>query len=347
MTPQEKVAKLEGLLARVKERAEAPRPHGAASPAKPAPAASLDAPRAPAVAPARPVPAAPAPIAAPPPVAAPPTAPPPEPSEPFVTATAYPADDSEIDVEVSTEVVEVDIDDEEGLMPAESGAQLVAEPAAELEEVHDDDGVPAAEVSVSEVTLSDEEELLESTTQPPATEPGARPANELVEPAPSSSPRPITADAPEPYAAESAPRHTPPPESGKVAAPSIKPEEGLPSLPPDSEVEEGHTLIGGWREPGVPIVRSPAVEPQRTPAVRVPAPPTPIEPAPVTAVLVSSPPAAAMPTTPVAARPRAEPIEPAVTKAQLPEAQVAVIQGAAPTFEPATFGDLLEATLKL
>ena len=344
MTPNEKIAKLEGLLARVKERAEGPR--GAASPAKPAqiagapagapapaprPAAAFQRPAAPpfAAAPpmaAPPAVAAPAPVAAPPAIAAPPlvAAPPPvaPPVEPAVMTHAYPPDDSEIDVEVSAEVVEVEIDDDEpALTPAESGAQLVAEVATEAADAALDDA-PAAEVSASEVTFSDDdaEDITLTSATAPITEPQT-PANEVIEPSPSSSPRPITI-AESHYEEDGAPRHTPPPESGKqVATASVKPpdSERIASLAPDSSIdsEEGNTLIGGWREPGVPFAQPRAV-------------PTAPAPAPV------PPPAG-----------RQDRLEATLTKAQLVDAPVAIVDGTVATFEPASFGDLLEATLRL
>jgi hypothetical protein len=217
-------------------------------------------------------------------------------------ASAPPAlapDDS--DVEVSSEVVEVDIDvDVDEMVGMESGAQLAADhasmPPDELEEVH----------SV------------------------APPANELEEPAPASSPRPIVEA--EAYAEESAPRHTPPPESGKqVAAPSVQPAARKSSVPPDSLVE-GHTLIGGWREPGLPggppLPGGPGGP--GVPAVRVPAP-------------AAAPPAAAPPAQTSGTR-----LSPDVTRPSLPaESRVAAFEGGAPAFKPATFGELLDATLAL
>jgi flagellar protein FliO/FliZ len=355
-TPQEKIAKLEGLLLRVKERAEAPRPRGAAIPAASAHVETAHA----EVAHAEPVEAAASPTAPPPASRAgtvPPTSGQPEVSTgwsepPPVTAQDPVLETSETDedfdpddVEVSAEVVEVDIDiDEPGLMPAESGAQLVAvdaksasvapaEPAAELEEVHDDE-VPA------EAAIEAPEELgIAAASAPPA-------ANEIVEPEPSSSPRPIASEQPEAYEAESAPRHTPPPESGKqVAAPSVKPEApaaaGRSSLPPASL--EGHTLIGGWREPGMAFPRdkpgagAPAVRvpPAAAPGGAVVAPPPPPPPPP------------AAPASPGLIAREPSVLEPQITKVEFPETAVATFEGAAPTLAAATFGDLLDATLAL
>jgi hypothetical protein len=199
VSPVEKIRTLEGLLARIRERAGAPAP-------------------------------APAIAAAPPAIAPPPPSVEPTPPSSTSWADAVPPDvqvevqEDIDDVVVSAgEVVEVDIDVDEP-MPAESGAHLVAESVMEAR--------------------ADARALSEDV----AADVSAPPANEVEEPAPSSSPRPIEA---EPYAEPSVPRHTPPPESGKqVAAPSVKPEPRKSSVPPPSE---GHTLLGGWREPGMAL----------------------------------------------------------------------------------------------
>jgi|GEM_PF-1409754 len=339
MSPAEKIAKLESLLARVKERTEAPRRAGAAPIPAPEPAAQ------PAAATA-PEPPAPMTVQDLPPVALP-SAPPPAElssgwSEPPAVLDAGPetaADPvvemgDDMEVEVSAEVVEVDIDiDEPGMFPAESGAQPVADALA--------NGAAEPEAEL--------EELASDASAPPAAEPEPEPApelepepviagNEVIEPAPSSSPRPIAVEPPA-YEEESAPRHTPPPESGKqVAAPSVKPEPASwkVSAPPPSL--ESHTLIGGWREPGMAIPRE-AAEP-RVPAVRVPPPPPPPPPD------AFAPQARTGSVSPRAGEPSS--IGPVVTKPELPEsAQVATIEGVAPQFAPATFGDLLDATLAL
>lgn len=344
MSPTEKIAKLERLLARVKERAEAPRPAGSAAFPAPLSADAAHAPAAPepppnAAASALESQPASAPVSdsvhrsptAPPPTTQPPetssgwSEPPPETAaDPVVETGEVDADlDADVDVEVSAEVVEVDIDiDEPGVLPAESGSQPVAEQGA--------NGVAAHEAELEEVT----DLAAEPSAPPPAPEPPA--ANELIEPAPSSSPRPIASEQPETYEEESAPRHTPPPESGKqVAAPSVKPEPVRRSSSPPPSLE-GHTLIGGWREPGMALPR----EPGATPAVRVPPPPPPPPPPPeAVAPPVAAPPVAAPP-------PR--PFGPEVTKADLPaSAQVATIEGALPQRSPPTFGELLDATLSI
>ena len=249
-----------------------------------------------------------------------------------VNPAAYPSDippaaevaeayDEYGDVEVSSEVVEVDIDVEEGEL-MESGAQPVAaqqtmppeqlEELEELEEQHPrTTQQPTAHASMHEP---------EDVTQIAA-------ANEIEEPAPSSSRRPIAGEEPViAYEEESAPRHTPPPESGKqvAAAPSIRPPSGRPSLPPASL--EGHTLIGGWREPGL---GGPQIGIPGAPGVR--APPRANEAAPV-----------------VQAQASGTRLSPDVTQPQLAaSANVASFQGAPPVARPTTLGELLDLTLSL
>lgn len=328
MSPKEKIAKLEGLLSRIKERADAPRHNGARIAPSPPPevvslaAATVIEPSplaAPTVVEASPLTAATiveAPVTNPEPTFEPslPSSPPeptswsePPPTDAEVTIEAT-EEDVDLDVEVSTEVVEVEIDIDEPMvaaaMPAESGAQPVAEHSEE----------PAAELEV--VGEAEVEEGQEAYAAPAA--------NEVVEPAPSSSPRPIATEEAS-YEEESAPRHTPPPESGKqVALPSVKPEPRKTSNPPPSE---GHTLMGGWHEPGIAIKGVPEAPatPQRA-AVRVPPPPPP------------PPPQEAQP-------PR---ITGEATRVEFAaETQVAVIEGSPASFVPATFGDLLDATLSI
>ena len=158
----------------------------------------------------------------------------------------------------------------------------------------------------------------------------AAPANEIEEPAPSSSRRPIAEEVA--YGEQSSPRHTPPPESGKqVAVPSGHPSghsSGRPSatsIPPDSL--EPHTLIGGWREPGLGV-----------PGLGIPV----IAPAPSGVRLPTSPPQRA----PMASGTR---LSPDVTRPDLPEgraADVASFEGA-PALAPTTLGELLDWTLAL
>lgn len=239
---------------------------------------------------------------------------------------SHDAYDDDAEVEVSSEVVEVDIDVDEPIA-AESGAQPVShvtEPPAELEEVVDDD------VPVNTRPSGASEEIA-----------AAQPANELEEPAPSSSRRPIgdEAAAAAGYEEESSPRHTPPPESGKQVSPSASPPRKSTVPPPPSL--EGHTLIGGWREPGLgPQVGAPGIG-AGTPGmgVRVPAPPA--APPPVPAAAGSSPQIAP-------AQASGTRLSPDVTRPDLPQgAKVATIEGASPVAKPVTMGDLLDLTLGL
>jgi hypothetical protein len=375
VSPTEKIAKLEGLLARVKERAEAPRPNAgaafavqlaqAAQPAQPASAVQPELVASAPIVEAAPPGAAPAALlSAPPPDLASGWSEPPPPTtaNPEKAATAHDdLDDVDMDdVEVSAELVEVDIDIEEpppptpAAMARESGAHPVAghlpiiEPEIEPETLNRPGTRPEPPEDAQVELLAADPEVVDVDVEEPtplaAHEPPQPPAaNEVVEPAPSSSPRPISTSPSQGYEEESAPRHTPPPESGKqVAAPSVKPEPArmpseparLSSAPPPSL--DGNTLVGGWREPGIALPREGA-----GPAVRVPPPPpqAPAEMAP-------SPVAA----TAVAASRAAEPVRlgPEVTKADLPgDANVATFEGTLPEFSPATFGELLDATLSL
>lgn len=334
MSAHERIGKLEALLARVQTRAAEPRTNGGGYAAAPAAAA-----RAPSVAPATyddgSATSEVISVAPPTPAVQPsdfggfPTPPPPPPEAELEAAEAYDSRDMDMDVEVSSEVVEVDIDVEEAeaIAAAESGAQPVAYPTSPPEDLE--------EVS----------EELPANTQPSVRPPAgaeevaaAAPLNEIEEPAPSSSRRPIAEEEAqaEGYEEESAPRHTPPPESGKqvAAAPSVHPVTVRKSSVPPPPSLEGHTLIGGWREPGLgPGAATPGT------GVRVPAPavtgqPTPRRPTPAPA----APPPQASGTR----------LSPEVTRAELPaSAAVASFEGAAPVARPETLGDLLDLTLDL
>lgn len=242
------------------------------------------------------------------------------------------------DVEVSSEVVEVDIDIDEP-MPLESGAQPVAQQTMPPEDLLEDaeEQPMEAQSSVRPPAESREEEVAHA----------APPANEIEEPTPSSSRRPIAgeeASAEEAYEAESSPRHTPPPESGKqvAAAPSAHPPSRKPSAPPPSL--EGHTLIGGWREPGLGPAQPIAGV---SSGVRVPAPPPPHAAAPGG----TEPPAtiaqgagAGM----AAAQASGTRLTADVTRPDLASgAQVASFTGAPAIEKPKTLGELLDLTLGL
>lgn len=348
MSPTEKIAKLERLLARVNERAEAPRASGAAAFQPPAARVVASAHATPAPEPvvhltptappwgvestmAAHLSSEPPPLDAssgwtelPPPTSADPVF---EPADLVLEADDADVEiDADAEVDVSAEVVEVDVDvDESGVVPVESGAHLVAEQATNgVHEAEIELLVPADAIADPTVPPPAAEPRMESSEPPPATEPPA--ANEVLEPAPSSSPRPIVSEKPEAYE-ESAPLHTPPPESGKqVAGPSVKPAAlHVSSLPPPSLND--HTLIGGWREPGIGLPRAPGADATRPSAVRVPPAHDAVE-----AASSASPP-----------RLVAE-----VTAPELrADAPVATIEGAPPRFTPASFGELLDATLSL
>jgi hypothetical protein len=227
---------------------------------------------------------------------------------------AYVSSEDDADVEVSSETVEVDIDIDEP-MPMESGAQPIVQSTTPPEELAEEVEEPPMALEPSRPPQRDD-----VITQ-------MAPANEIEEPAPSSSRRPIAGEeTAETYGEESAPRHTPPPESGKqVAAPSVHPVAARgaePSAPPPSL--EGHMLVGGWREPG--LGTAPQIA-QGSNGVRVPAPAE----APV-----------------VAAQPSGTRLSPDVTRPALAaSANVARIEGSAPVAKPATMGELLDMTLSL
>jgi len=349
VTAKERIGKLEALLSRVRSRASEPRPVMAVQHVQNGGAAATATPLPGDVASVRPAAASVAPVASVPPMASePPKASvPPAGSVPpmasIPTAQAFTpsvvsmspppddaawgepeaveqqpsippsVDDGDVELEVS-EVVEVDIDVEE-MEALESGAQPVASPTAppdELEEVYDDDAQPPPETVHDEIAAA------------------APLANEIEEPAPSSSRRPIAGEEAESAYNEEAPRHTPPPESGKQAtAPSVQPAPRMSSVPPPPSLE-GHTLIGGWREPGLG---------QGLPGVggvRVSGPPAEAP------QVVQAPPA---PAAPAASGTR---LSPEVTRPSLAAsgARVATFEGApAPT--PTTMGDLLDLTLGL
>jgi hypothetical protein len=321
---KEKMGRLQELLERVQMRASARPVLGAAStPAYEAPAAQTS----------------------PPPAAyneregemsaAPPTP---------AFASAPPAGEIDYDintdseVEVSSEVVEVDIDiDEAEPMALESGAQPVAQQTMPPEDLLDEEQPMATQPSVRPPAESREEEVAHA----------APPANEIEEPTPSSSRRPIAGEeaSAEAYEPESSPRHTPPPESGKqVAAPSAHPPSRKPSAPPPSL--EGHTLIGGWREPGL---GTPQISPHggMSGGVRGPAAglglevgrgPTGTEP-PATVVQGAGA---------IAAQASGTRLTADVTRPELASgANVASFTGAPAIERPKTLGELLDLTLGL
>jgi hypothetical protein len=344
---KEKLSRLQELLERVQMRAASARAHGAAegSHAGATPAASTAASAPPAY-------EAPAAQTSPPPAAynereeemsAAPATPAHASVHPAVEPPVYPEAevdydvDTDSDVEVSSEVVEIDIDVDEP-MPLESGAQPVAQqtmPPGDLEDEADEPPM-ATDPSV----------------RPPLDEPreeevahAAPPANEIEEPTPSSSRRPIAAEevaGGEAYERESAPRHTPPPESGKqvAAAPSNHPPSWKPSAPPPSL--EGHTLIGGWREPGL---GTPQISPTaggsmggRSPVPAAGRGPTGTEP-PATVVQGAGA---------ILAQASGTRLTPDVTRPELAAGvQIASFTGAPAIDKPKTLGELLDLTLGL
>jgi hypothetical protein len=242
------------------------------------------------------------------------------------------------DVEVSSEVVEVDIDIDEP-MALESGAQPVAQQTMPPDELLEEEQPIEREPSMRPPAESREEEIAHA----------APPANEIEEPTPSSSRRPIAGEEAtaneEAYEAESSPRHTPPPESGKqVAAPSVHPPSRKPSAPPPSL--EGHTLIGGWREPGL---GTPQISPSAgmSTGVRVPAPPAGAGPG--ARPSGTEPPATVVQGAgAVAAQPSGTRLTADVTQPELASgASVASFTGAPAIERPKTLGELLDLTLGL
>lgn len=208
-------------------------------------------------------------------------------SSPPAGAAAYSSDDDDAVLEISAEPVEIE------LGPDESGFTVPSEPP----EVPATFTMPLAG-SPPPTLLADEE------VEAPF-------ANEVVEPAPSSSRRPIADD----LAFEEERRHTPPPESGKQV--SVAP--SAPSEPPPSLDER--TLIGGWREPGLGVAHV-------STGVRVPAPSREIP----------------------ATRANVGPLSPDVMRPVMPtqeDLEIAAFRGSVPLSKPATLGDLLDMTLAL
>ncbi len=229
----------------------------------------------------------------------------PEPSSIEVSASELTdVEASDVELEVSSEVVEVDVDVEvevevsEPEIPVarkdfESGAQRV---------------VASASFEAEEPATSDIAAAHESFVEPEPLEPLA-PANEIGDEPPLSSRRPVAASEPPAEAYPSAPRHTPPPESGKQVAVSSMPVGRVPSVPAPSGEE---AFVSGWREPGL------ASQPPREAA-------------------------APLSTRAEARTESAEVIEPVLPA----DARVARVEGTAAAFAPRSFGELLDATLAL
>jgi hypothetical protein len=229
VSQQQTIAKLEALLARVRTRAAAPRT-APASIAKAATAATA-APAAPA-----PVPVAPAP-------------PPPPPAE--VLEPPPPSVDEETTIAIVRS-------------PAPTEAEVVLDVDVQEVTVEAVIGIPAEEVQVAEATESRERLVAAEPVAPEAVQdapvvavveespPELLAAIEEVEEAPLSSRRPV---APQPeeriadiaFGAEepSPPRHTPPPESGRLPA------------APAAEFESEADITGVREAPPVPAIETP------------------------------------------------------------------------------------------
>ncbi len=331
MGAKEQIGKLEALLGRIKTRAAEPRPVPAVA-MEVAPAAPIAA----AVEPA-PIPSIDGPVTAPPPAEAvalrdaePVTPPPPPPPTPTPVPEAPP--------------------------PMESRARLVAaeergadEPeVVELDDRHivQDDG----EVSVSVVEAEGSEAELIGAAEAEALEAAEAAEAEAAEAAPPSSKRPIAEPIvePPPVAVASEARHTPPPESGKqvaalsfdddltgvresnkVAPAPVEPSEAaipLASQPPAKvaaaadEMEADLPLAGQAPGQYSPDLSPPSVKPaSKPPSVRLPS---------------ERPPAAAA-------------MEPDRTEPKLADAKAAAFEGSVAPWKPATFAELLEASLGL
>lgn len=309
MTPQAKIQKLESLLDRVLARAVEPRSSALTVAAPVAQQLSTATTRM--VAPSFPEPRGLAEAARPE-------------TEPPATAAEPEMYD---DVEVSSEVVEVDIDVDDPML--QSGAHEVP-----LGGHREEEQEARPDTHRSQAPGPNDEATVMVTGQDEETQMVAPAANEVYEPEPSSSPRPITADV-----EESSPRHTPPPESGKQIATPSAPPQRKSSVPPPSL--EGHTLVGGWREPGL----SPQQAAPPVPGVRVPPPPGAQAP-PLAPPTPSPPPMQiAAPPVPQASGTR---LSPEVTKPDLPaRANVATVQGVVEVPKPASFGALVDASLEL
>jgi hypothetical protein len=217
----------------------------------------------------------------------------------------------------------------------EIAAEAYAEPAGESEPL--DAPEPEAPPAEPEASPEPEPELASNAT-PAERMPEPESARE-PEPASEAEPLPQAPDVGEheppassrrPIAVESkledlafgdatAPEapHTPPPESGRQVA----------SLPVDLDFDGDSTGI-----------RSKEQDDAEVTVIGTPPPPPPLLPAPVEA-------AVAEPAPPVASDVVVS--APEVTRAILPDAPVAVFEGSVPVFKPASFGELLEATLAL
>jgi len=234
--------------------------------------------------------------------------------------TTRPPPPADVEVEVIEEVrqvseppISIDISDDE----VQSSERVVAAPA---ERIGETDGERMASAAPAEAAA-------EAHTEP---EPEPEPAPE-VEVAPEPEPEP-PASSRRPIVLESkledlafgdaappeAP-HTPPPESGRqVASPPV-------DLDFDSDFTGVRSKEQGEAEVVVVSSVPPPPEPEREPEPA--SAPVDLAPAQVAPALVAS--------------------APEVTLPILPDAPVAVFEGSAPLFKPASLGELLDATLLL
>lgn len=271
-----------------------------------------------------------------------------------------PADFADEEVEVSSEVVEVDIDiDDVDVMDGDGEESNAPLASASVSGGSSTIRAPFDDASDDAMTQDDR-----ALSPPPLAGEHEPLANEIDEPAPSSSRRPIAS--PDAYEASSAPQHTPPPESGKqVAAPSAAPPR-RPSAPPPAS-EPRADAPGGWREPGLPHSMPPLPSarplgppgasalpppPRSAPSIAPYSPPPPRTIPPVQAAppspsrgSMAAPPSASVAPAPLASGPRL--VADVTRGAPSASSPVARFEGTAPVFQPASFGELLDASLEL
>ena len=346
MNTQERIAKLEGILARVTDRAKAPRgvsvqvaevsshvdPAESATPEVQARDARTSAP-------------APAP-------AAPPLTPPP------------PSVDVEVEVvdvkQVSEPPISIDVSSDDEVESSERGVSPADEPRGEVAEEPLQSVVPAEVAAEASADFAKEPERV----------PEPEPEPEHTPEPPASSRRPIAleskledlafGDVAPPEAL-----HTPPPESGRQVA-----------SPADLDFDSDFTGVRSKEndEADVEVVHSPPPPPLDLPTSDVvfadlgpsdvaaadlaPADLAPVAPVELARVelpsgehpstdLVSAEPAPVEEATPSPVESAVVASAPEVILATLPETPAAIFEGSAKVFKPATFGELLEATLAL
>jgi hypothetical protein len=263
-------------------------------------------------------------------------------------------------VTVAPAVAEALVVEEPRLAAAEPAVAepAIAEPAvAELEYAEPEVSLEAPELEIgeevveidSEVVDFDEAEILAAEAAAAEAELAAAHA----EPSPPSSrrPRPLEAIA---EAQQAAPPHPAPPESGKLVAAAPVPSfdddftgvrEASQHLPPLSG-NEPSLEIESIKPPQAPVRHEMEAElPQGSPGAFTPS--LEVAPMPAPAVSTTRPVSDVAPAPPPAAA-AAEPIVPERVAARMPSSeQVAQVVGELKPFRPATFGELLDATLGL